>query len=185
MNEDINLDELVVAEGQEFDETKSSIKSGDAVVDEIDKMIYSASYDGIIPGKKVTTITAEDVTMTKEQANDMMIQTLAMNKLKKEKEEAEKKINNEKLKDFLFRNEEQRFFMSYGYHMSGQQRRKVRREIDRGWKNGKFKKWVAEHGDEILSELNMPTNTMTDANPANVQAQTVTSLPGLMNGGIK
>lgn len=156
MESDKNLDKLIVEQGQVFDKKQFVKISSDTVQN---KFGTSFAYDdnkSILPGQAVQMPTSEDITYNKEKANDHMIQQLAMTKLQKENEAHKKLSDDQKIKDYVLKVEFYRytndFFVKNGYEMSGQEKRKLKRTIERAWNNGKYK-FDNDQRNEILYEI--------------------------------
>lgn len=183
-DKEVNLNDLMVKDGEVFDESKSVIKKDDTDL-VLDNMISSVSNPGIMPGEKLTTVTSDDIALNKEEAEKAMIEKIALEKLRKEQEAYSKMSDDLKLKGFLIQSEYQRFFREHGYELSGQQKRLVKREVERNWSKGKYKKWKLEYGDDVLFELNKTSNQTQQATAgqtmSNQGKEKITSLNSLIS----
>ena len=114
-----------------------------------------------LPGQTINMPTADDVTMSKEDADDNLIAHVAMNKLRKENEELKKMSDDEKVKDYVcqaqYYYETNEFFKKNGYEMSGKQKRFTKRAIEMAYKKGKLKV-TPEKREDILYELSKASN---------------------------
>ena len=165
-NENLNLDDLVIKSGEEFNSQNQ-------------KLITSLAYEyaDIIPGGNAAMPTSEEVTMSKEDADYNLMQHIAMNKLAEENEAFKKMTDDEKVKDYVCQSQYYRetndFYHKYGYEMSGKQKRFTKRAIETAWKKGKFK-ITPEQREDILFELSkashqkMPTQAPTKESGNNV-----------------
>lgn len=162
-NENLNLDDLVINSGKEFD-------------NKTQKLINSLAYEDaeIIPGGSAVIPTSDEVSMSKEDADYNLLQHIAMNKLKKENEEFKKMTDDEKVKDYIckaqYYRETNDFFRKYGYEMSGKQKRSIKRAIEIAWKKGKFK-ITPEQKEDILFELSKASQQTIPTQPNNKNNQ--------------
>lgn len=159
----LNLDDLMINSGKEFDSTKEKLIQQSAL-----------AYDDnqIMPGSNVTMPTAKDVELTKEDADENLIQTAAMLKLQKENEAYKKMSDDEKIKDYICQSQYYRetndFYHKHGYEMSGKQKRFIKRAIETAWKKGKYKV-TPEQREDILFELNKASKQQVQTQPKDVQ----------------
>ena len=151
---EIKLDDLVVKEGQEFDETKLKIKETKDVL-HLSELAYKD--DDIMTGKTQFP-TSDDVAMSKEDAQQHAMYEVAKNKLEKENAKFQKLSDEEKIKDYIFKSQYYRatndFYHKNGFEMSGKQKRAIKRQIELAWKKGKFKLSEQDKIDILTSLAN-------------------------------
>ena len=164
----LNLDDLVLSSGQEFDATKEKI---------IKQQTLAYDDNQIMPGSNIAMPTAKDVELSKKDADENLIQHAAMLKLQKENEEYQKMSDDEKVKDYIcqaqYYRETNDFYHKNGYEMTGKQKRFTKRAIETAWKKGKFK-ITPEQREDILFELSkaskqQPQVQVSDTQNANKQ----------------
>ena len=132
------------------------------------------AYDDahVIPGDNTVMPTSNEVTLNKEDAEENLIQHVAMLKLQKENEEYRKMSDDEKVKDYIcqaqYYRETNDFYHKNGYEMSGKQKRFTKRAIETAWKKGKFKV-TPEQREDILFELNKASNQQRQIQASDMQ----------------
>lgn len=154
---DLTLDELIIKHGEEFNDNINKIIESDKLFN--NELVYED--DTILPGQKLQMPSSDDITLNADKAQENLIQTAAMLKLQKEREEFQKLSDDEKIKDYIcqaqYYRETNDFFKKYGYEMSGKQKRFTKRAIETAWKKGKFK-ITPEQREDILFELSKASN---------------------------
>lgn len=174
-NKNVELDSLIMEHGKEFDANINKIIKSNELFNQ------GLAYDDatIIPGGNPVMPTSEEVTMTKEDAEDNLVKNAAMIKLQKENEAFNKLSDDEKVKDYVcqsqYYKETNDFYHKYGYEMSGKQKRFTKRAIEQAWKKGKFK-ITPEQREDILYELSKASKQ-----PLQAQAPETT---GANNGNV-
>jgi hypothetical protein len=176
---EINLDDLVVKEGQEFDETKLKIKETKEVLLHLNELAYKD--DDIMTGTTQFP-TSDDVAMSKEEAQNHALYEVAKNKLEKESTAFQKLSDEEKIKDYVFKAQYYKatndFYHKNGFEMSGKQKRTIKRQIELAWKKGKFKLSEQDKID-ILTNLANTASAQNGAQPQNKNANQGASLANL------
>lgn len=184
---ELNLDDLVAKEGQEFDETKLKIKESKEVL-HLNELAYKD--DDIMTGT-TSFPTSDDVTMSKEDAQKHAIFEVAKNKLQKENEEYQKLSDDAKIKDYVLKSQYYKatndFYHKNGFEMSGKQKRTIKRQIETAWNKGKFKLSEQDKIDILTSLANVATQNNQGEQPQmknNVnQASQIASLTSLTYKG--
>ena len=109
---------------------------------------------GLIPGQKIENLPLE---ISEEDAQKNLIQRTAQLKLKDELDRMKALEDEDKIREFVIKNEFwnqcNRFFNEKGYEMSGQEKRVLKKKIEKMYDKGKFK-LTAEQKQDILYELN-------------------------------
>ncbi|WQJ53911.1 MAG: hypothetical protein [Wendovervirus sonii] len=154
MNTNNSLDDIILAEGQEFNEKEHQLITNANINN------HELPYDdyGPLPGAK-TEVISDDINMN--EAEDKILAMEAVMKLQNEQEQYRKMSDNEKIKDYVLQSQyyyqTNEWFKKYGYEMTGKQKRVLKRDIERAWKKGKFK-LTDEQKENILFELGKASN---------------------------
>ena len=141
---------------------------------------YAYGDAGPMPGQPVVLNTAPalDTENEKKIANQRLIAQAAQMKLRKEKEEFNKKSDSEKIRiyvcDALLKQQEQEYFNAHHYYMSGPIRKKTRKIIENNYRKGKYK-ITQKMKDDILYELSLSSN-QADPNKNNPAKKPATNV---------
>lgn len=142
------LDELVVNNGAVLDETNTKIviNGGGLAYDD----------NAIICGESIEIKTADEVILDKASAVEYAKNTVKESNDRDAKARFDKMSDNEKIKNYVcemeYYTQVNDFFHKNGFDMSGKQKRMLKRNIDRAWKNGKIH-IPQKTREEILYEL--------------------------------
>lgn len=163
---ELKLDDLVVKEGEEFNETKFKTKKTEEVL-HLNQLAYT---DDNPMTSELNFPTSEDVAMNKEDAEKHAMFETAVNKMEKENAEYQKLSDDAKIKDYIFKSQYYRatndFYHKNGFEMTGKQKRTIKRQIETAWKKGKFKLSEQDRID-ILTTLANAVNDSPKQTPTN------------------
>lgn len=170
MEKSSELDALIMQHGQEFDSNINKIIESNDFAKKIGGLAYDDAQ--IIPGGNAVMPTSNEVTLSKEDADENLIQNAAMLKLAKEQDAFNKMSDDEKVKDYIFKaqyyRETNEFYHKHGFEMSGKQKRFLKRAIEQAWKKGKLKV-TPEQREDILYELSKASQQQRQSQPADTQ----------------
>lgn len=159
MEEELQLDDFVVKNGEEFDNTKFKTKSTEEVLD-LKQLAYK---DDNPMTSNIQFPTSDDVAMSAEEAEKHAIFENAKYKLEKENEAFQKLSDDEKIKEYILQSQFYKaandYYHKYGFEMSGTQKRTIRRKIDLAYKKGKYKLSDQERIDILTSLANAGNNS--------------------------
>lgn len=183
---ELKLDDLVVKEGEEFNETKFKTKKTEEVL-HLNQLAYT---DDNPMTSELNFPTSDDVTMSKEDAEKHAIFETAINKMEKENAAYQKLSDDEKIKDYIFKSQYYRatndFYHKNGFEMSGKQKRTVKRQIETAWNKGKFKLSEQDRIDILTTLANAANDSKQNQTPTNKnvnQANQLASLASLTYKG--
>lgn len=159
----IALDEIVKKAG-EITNNDAYVVINDEIIEKVDKSLddsYAYGEIGPQPGTAVQLNTQPGFD-SKSDAQQKLIQKASLFKLKKEQEAFNKKSDNEKIKEYvitsLFNQQQTEYFEKNGYAMSGGQKRKMKKIIERNYAKGKIR-LTPQQKDDILYQLNLSSST--------------------------
>lgn len=184
VNEKDNEEELLPNENGDYVLDESADLEG-AVSADIDKLVDEIGEEGEpenavdfkkkglaydddcpMPGEETDFLSAYsdglDVEAMKRAGAQSLIANVAINKLKREEAAFRSLEDKEKLRKYIvsttIRDEENQYFQKYGFELSGQQKRTLRKKVERAFQKN-YPKMTAKQKQDILDYLNMPSQT--------------------------
>ena len=156
MNTNLDLDSLMIKEGEEINE--NDIKTVNK--QDVEKQINNPfAYDSNtpIPGEAIDDKISEQINSIDENsALDSLITKAAIIKAKNESANKNKKLSKEELekikKNFceqLFYQQQEDYYTKHHYIMDGKTKRRVRKTIERNFDKGRYNKFLYNTGKSL------------------------------------
>ena len=156
MNNNLDLDSLMIKEGEEINE--NDIKTVNK--QDVEKQINNPfAYDSNtpIPGEDIDDKISEQINnIDKNTALDSLITKAAIIKAKNESTNENKKLSKEELekvkKNFceqLFYQQQEDYYTKYHSMMDGKTKRRVRKTIERNFDKGRYNKFLYNTGKSL------------------------------------
>lgn len=135
---------------------------------------------------KISDNSSADYSEYKDNANKMLVNMLAQEKLRKQKEAEQQKPMEERVRDYYIKaslhNISTNYLEKHGFCMTGKQIRTIRKKLERNYGKSGYTPSLKDK-QKIIDYLNMPSNDerSNQANPYKADRSTAQNVESLLN----